>query len=219
MVVAVSLAGCASEVGLGYAVAYHGAVEMKKPDDHGLDIYPWMARRGVDGTEVMFWTCGFAKVVYSETPLLEPHDSYRDEPRRLTAYQAMTDEWCDLGPFLFEHEDSSEQLLVYRRWQGKKYLLDHAPVFRDDDHAEYIARRGFSRDTELEPLLRSVAQGDDNNGCFGPHSAELEWRKDTEDIVRVGNDYCFSHGVYLRDLARQLRQATQTPPGPLATRP
>jgi hypothetical protein len=188
-------------------VAYDGAVALEKPPPgHTLELYPWMA-----GTDILITTCGFAKVIYNETPIRESRDSYRDQPRRRTAYQAMTGEWCRLGEFLFEDRYRDEQLLVYRPWQGKKYLLNNTPVYQDDDGADYIARRDFVEYAELGALLRSVAQGRDNNGCFAPDGPELESRKDTEDLVRIADMYCFNRGVYLRDLARSLRKAAQTP--------
>jgi hypothetical protein len=202
IVIAILVSGCATPDGLGYAVAYGGAVELKKPPHNGPDSYPW-----VDPNEVIFWTCGFAELVYSEAPLQEPRKTYFEEPRRRSTYLGMTGEWCALKDYLFEERVRDQQLLEFRTWHGKKYLLSFTPVYRDADGADYIARRGFIEYDELTPLLRTVVQGEDNSGCFYPDDKMLEvLRREKEDLIPVGEAYCFGHGVYLSDLVRSLRR-------------
>ena len=194
------LAGCMTTSEIEYAVVYDGAVAMKKPPAHNTRFsYPWQ-----NSSEVLYWTCGFAQLTYNDTPIKEARSSYADQVRRRTTYLAMIGEWCKVTPFLFEESHRSQRLIAYRRWKGRKYLLESSVVYQDNDGADYIAEKDFIEHDELKQLLRNVAQGSDNTGCFWPENPKLELMRETEDLVRVGDNYCFRAGVYLQDLARSL---------------
>jgi hypothetical protein len=216
LVVAASLGGCATYDGLGYAVTYGGAVELKRPHPGTwVTSYPWQA-----GEDILITTCGFAEVVYNETPVLEPRESYQEQPKRRATYLAMTGEWCDMEHLLLERpHHRAEHLLLYRWWHGKRYLLLYTPVYQDAEGADYIGHSDFIDWAELKPLLRSVVQGDKNSGCFEPEGPELQSLQDTEDLVHVEDPYtpgtfCFNHGVYLRDIARALTVRERQQRGP-----
>jgi len=192
---------------VGYAVVYDGAVAMRKPSaaegGGGLIDYPWWPDLP------RFAACGFAQIEFNETPVQQPRARYEDEPRRRGTYRVMLGEWCVVADALLEAHERVQHLIRYREWNGKKYLLYHAQVYQDDAGAEYVAESDFIESNDLTPLLRDVAQGSSNFGCFSADYPDELPRG--EDLIRVGDEYCFRRGVYLQDLAQSLR----TTPDPL----
>ena len=138
-------------------------------------------------------------MTYDEVPVAMPLDSYADASRRRARFYYMTGEWCDVGPALFEEPHYSQNLIWYRTWKGKRYIVLHARVYQDAAGVDYVSDKVLFEWANLQPLARDVVQGEGNTGCFSPEDPEFEQHK--ADLVQVGDEYCFKSGILIRDLA------------------
>jgi hypothetical protein len=115
-------------------------------------------------------------------------------------YLVMLGEWCQVRDYLFEETGRSQNLVVFRQWRGRKYLLDYAIVYHDNDGAEYVADKAFVERVGLTSLTRPISQGRENSGCFGLE--DFETMKESLNLEKVGEGYCVRDGLYLQDLAK-----------------
>lgn len=194
------LSGCKTTDRIGYAVVYDSAVAVLKPQVvSGLVYYPWQ-----DPNEVFYASCGFAQMTYNEAPIRRPLASYADESWRRETYLVMLGEWCQAKYYMFEDTGRTRNLVVFRQWRGRKYLVDHAIVYHDNDGAEYVADKAFIGRIELTSLLRPISQGLENNGCFSAEDPNLEAMKESLPLEKAAEDYCIQEGLYLQDLAKSV---------------
>jgi hypothetical protein len=203
--VAIAIAGCATRSTTGYAIVFDGAIAMEKVRREGIATYPW-----IDPSETVIWACDWAKITYNEVPLLIPADSYAEARKQRAAYFYLTGEWCQVAKALLEANHRVQHVVFFRQWERKKYLLSWTRLYHDNDNHEYIAEKAFVDLLDLQPLLRDIKQGNENSGCFWSVDPDLEEIKAREVLVPYGEDFCFSKGVYLRDLVTAHNKSIQT---------
>jgi hypothetical protein len=90
------------------------------------NLYPWY-HGSTSGEIVVSNACGFVNFTY-EASSLSDYLAKPTVPWSPAPFQVLTGEWCQIRPFVFDHDT----LVRYRLWYGTYYLLAAAPILRDD---------------------------------------------------------------------------------------
>jgi hypothetical protein len=183
----------------GYAVIYDGAIAMEKLPRRRGNLYPWL-----DPSEVYIGSCGFARITYKEVDVVAflAGDDYFSTKK--SSFYDLMGEWCEVADSLMETSYRAPHVIAYRKWDGKKYLLSRADVYIDNEGTAYVADKFFVEENELQALVRPIAQGADNTGCFDEKRAPTETLEGASGLVRVGNLLCVTKGAPLRDFVLRI---------------
>jgi hypothetical protein len=178
----------------GYAVVWDGAIAMEKlPIERG-NQYPWL-----DQSKILFWSCGFARLTYKEVDVVAFLAGDDDFATKDSSFYYMMGEWCEVADALMETSGRAAHVISYFNWRGKKYLLFRANVYLDNEGTAYVADKTFVEWNELQSLVRPIAQGEDNQGCFDLDRELPELLDDAASLATVGELRCATKGVRLKD--------------------
>lgn len=191
-----------------YVVVRTEAVKTLPKNETG-NLLPWTERDPKPDEIVISNSCGFAEYSYSAFRLNEYPGYFNiysngDSPPVIKA-KGHLDEWCRLQPYLFE----TPTLVTIAYWKGAAYVYRHADIHWDwgDDDNEYVDDDWLIVENGWADKLSQIREPTNSSNCIDVASApdgRLEWFLARPNVKKVGDKYCYSKGVYIRDLSNVL---------------
>ena len=155
-------------------------------------------------------SCGFAEYSYFAVKLEEYaghfNTAYSVEDLPTLKARGHLGEWCRLEPFLYERPT----LVTIEYWDDKAYVFRDAAIHWDGDDQEYIDNPRIIEENNWTGKLVEIPDPTNSSNCFvkdGVSESRFEYLRSRQNVQEYGDEYCFSKGVYIRELSNKWEEA------------
>lgn len=157
-------------------------------------------------------SCGIAEYSYRAVKLEEYAGYYNtvDSVEELPTVKAkgLLGEWCKLTSFLYE----KPTLVTIESWDDIAILVKDTAIHRDGDKQEFIVDPKIIKENDWTDKLVEVPDPTHSSNCFVEDELNwsLEYLLSREMVQKLGDEYCYSKGVYIRELSKNWKDADVT---------
>lgn len=174
------------------------------PHEQTGNLLPWSHTELGPDEIVVSNSCGFAEYSYSAYKLNEYPGYFNlysngDRPPVVKVLGHLG-EWCRLKPYLFE----TPTLVTIAYWKGMAYVHSHADIHWDADDSEYIDSDWLLDENGWSEKLSPIQEPTNSSNCLdaeGESDGRVKWFLARPNVEKFGEKYCYSKGVYIRDLS------------------
>ncbi len=154
-------------------------------------------------------SCGFAEYSYAAVKLEEYsgyfNTAYSVEDLPTIHARGHLGEWCRLEPFLYE----KPTLVTIGYWNGTAHVTRGTAIHWDGDDREYIDNPAVIEENGWTDKVVEIPDPTNSSNCFtkdGLSNDRFEFLAGRPNVDRFGEKYCFSKGVYIRDLSENWKE-------------